>query len=537
MPVETLTAVPRPPFDPDRAERIADAIDLASETLLHLLVFLAPWAFGTTQPWSISLTQSIAFALAALRLLAVAWTRVSGRPIEVWSWARGTNSNPQSPEPRADPALAAMEAADHRHQLWRQRFLNVLRWTTALTLAWCAISFLNARGNYAADANTGHPELVLKTPHIAFLPQSYNGEATTGAFANATALACLFWSVHHLLAGRSRSERDSYSERLPEHVQPSFPLLPARLRRLLWAFCLSGGLLALVSILQRLSGTPNLLWFQATEIGDAEFHFGPFNYRANGAQYFNLIWPLALGHWWITRVRHQALTQMNERAGTGPHAVLFPAGILMSACPMISTNRTGALLSFAGILTVYAALTANARQRNTRHRASLHAFFGCALAFALYLGWLPLEHRLQSFTGIRIDPTLHQRLDQQRATLQIVRDFPILGIGPGAFGSVYPAYAPAGARTDPFTHNDYLQYAAEWGVPITVLLLTALAISLLHPWLTGAEPRLLIGTIQTGIVLVLLHALIDFPLQIHALTLTLTILLAILVTLPSRHRA
>jgi O-antigen ligase len=67
-------------------------------------------------------------------------------------------------------------------------------------------------------------------------------------------------------------------------------------------------------------------------------------------------------------------------------------------------------------------------------------------------------------------------------TLMMIRDHPLSGIGPGNFRVVYPLYAASFAR-DPLcnyqiqiykAHNDYLQLAAECGIPALLFFLLLL---------------------------------------------------------------
>src|SRR5208283_2520082 len=78
-----------------------------------------------------------------------------------------------------------------------------------------------------------------------------------------------------------------------------------------------------------------------------ENQFGPYHYRSNAAQYFNLLWPVCLGFWWNLQsqsaIRHSSFVIRNF------HHVLLPCAAIMAACPIISTSREGALVA-AGML-------------------------------------------------------------------------------------------------------------------------------------------------------------------------------------------
>ena len=127
--------------------------------------------------------------------------------------------------------------------------------------------------------------------------------------------------------------------------------------------CLSGALLAVEGIAQRLSGTNKLLWLMETRINrEASSQFGPYAYRANAAQYFNLVWPVCLGFWWTL---HRSGGFKKWR-----HHLLIPCGMVMAAAPVISTSRGGALvaggmLGLAALFLMLAPLLLSERPRHS----------------------------------------------------------------------------------------------------------------------------------------------------------------------------
>jgi putative inorganic carbon (HCO3(-)) transporter len=57
-----------------------------------------------------------------------------------------------------------------------------------------------------------------------------------------------------------------------------------------------------------------------------------------------------------------------------------------------------------------------------------------------------------------------QRLMFWQAAIRILKDFPVLGVGPGNFSAVYAKYKLPLAWETNFTHNSYLQIGAETGI-------------------------------------------------------------------------
>ncbi|MDH3273556.1 MAG: O-antigen ligase family protein [Gammaproteobacteria bacterium] len=126
------------------------------------------------------------------------------------------------------------------------------------------------------------------------------------------------------------------------------------------------------------------------------------------------------------------------------------------------------------------------------------------------------------------------RDEVSRDTLAIVRDFPLTGTGAGSFYSTYPMYnsgevAPAFYR---HAHNDYLQFASEFGLPA----LAVLAFSVLASFWAAVSAqiarrdRLLQGmgfATTMGIVALLIHSAVDFNLQIPANAAMFVVLMAL----------
>ena len=184
-------------------------------------------------------------------------------------------------------------------------------------------------------------------------------------------------------------------------------MLPERLRRLLWLLCLNGAVLGVEGIVQRASGSGKLFFLVEPQMNqEALDQFGPYAYRANAAQYFNLLWPLCLGFWWT-------LHRTGGLRGKAHHLLLFCAAI-MAACPIISTSRGGALVA-AGILVLAAvfltvtnlfARTWRLPDRRARWgtTAMLGLFLRCALALGWYFGWDALEPRMEQISGRFSEP-------------------------------------------------------------------------------------------------------------------------------------
>lgn len=479
------------------------------------MVVVTPWAFGTTEPWSVAFMSCVGCGLGLL-LLFKHWVR-----------RRTGYCPPRWGEPVAPRGQPSGFRPSTRTARWLTRSLAGL---TVFILLYILVSALNARSRFDHDVQ------IFYDNYIAWLPHSYDATATWHSFAMNLGLAAFFWALRDWLLGRTEEERGA---------DPSVPLpwgfgfsveLPRRVSWLLWILCVNGMAVGIVSILQRLDGTDRLLWLVTPRFGAADFHFGPFPYRGNGAQYFNLLWPVCLAFWW-TQVRdRRGLGANGARVGDHPHWALLPAVLVLASCPVISASQGGVIVALIEAILVLAVfLIVNWRVSISARLAMLAPFLG-AVGLAAWLGWGQIasalaggpqdsfRQRLRAGLVQAFEDDLGERLEIYRNAIHIARDQPALGIGAGAFPAVYQLYrANATEPEAAYAHNDWLQLriGLGWiGFGATLLMLA-------HPfvrwWVRDGIPCRwdLVALIWIALGGCLLHAHFDFPVQIYALRLLL----------------
>ncbi|MCF0233941.1 MAG: O-antigen ligase family protein, partial [Thermoguttaceae bacterium] len=87
----------------------------------------------------------------------------------------------------------------------------------------------------------------------------------------------------------------------------------------------------------------------------------------------------------------------------------------------------------------------------------------CVLSIACAFACGVLDREVFSEAG----KSLGYRLDYWRATAAMIKDFPIFGIGPGEFQSVYPQYiVPTASEFIADPHNFAFELAALFGIPL-----------------------------------------------------------------------
>jgi hypothetical protein len=482
--------------------------DGLSGPLLGGMIVFSPWAFGTTQPWSIWAMNVAGYGLGLLLLLKLGLRWRTGYQPPRWDSER--------------PVAQVLSTT-----------LAVL---SLAVLLYCLLGALNARATFLPDERRFEYHNCL-----AWLPHSYDSRSTWTALWTYLGLAGAFWGARDWLLGKSSSElraprAASAAESTEDDTGEGMPF-PARLRVLLWLLAVNGALLGIESIVQRLANSPKLLFLVKPLIHQtADTQFGPYAYRANGAQYFNLLWPVCLGFWWM----------LNRGAGRGSkrHHLLLVCAILMASCPLISTSRAGAIIG-VGMAVVGACflLISHFVLRTTRRRGrsaglgtiwAVLLFFVSAMTLGYSLGWDRLEPRMREL-GTGFDG----REAMYRMAEDMAQEFPVFGTGPGTYESVSELYRPTSlinAFWPAQVHNDWLETRITFGWVGSLLLYLLLAANFLR-WFGrggihgGRRFVLLVWLAQVGC---LLHARFDFPFQVYSVLFLFLLLCAMLSTL-SRH--
>jgi O-antigen ligase len=188
-----------------------------------------------------------------------------------------------------------------------------------------------------------------------------------------------------------------------------------------------------------------------------------------------------------------ALHDPQRRMGYAGVAAAMYAAVIGSA------SRTGFALTTIELIVIFL-LALRRRTLNWRQIALASAVTLIFVAvFTTVVGWDVLLKRLE-----RPDP-FEVRQDLVESTIAMIRARPVAGFGLGTWATVYPQYAHFdNGQYANYAHNDWLQFTAEGGLPV-------LAAMLWFTWLL-ARPAVR-STWGIGLLMVLIHAAVDFPLQ------------------------
>jgi hypothetical protein len=259
--------------------------------------------------------------------------------------------------------------------------------------------------------------------------------------------------------------------------------------------------IALIAAVQVFTSGGKVFWIFPTQYQDLVL--GPILYRNHWAAFVELALPLAIYE--VLRSRGKTL--------------LYAAMVAtLYASVIASASRAGTVLCTAALIVV--PLATFRQGLRVREAGTMFATVALVLAsFSIIVGPEVVWQRL-----LRPDPYAGRR-EFLLSSVAMFREHPGIGFGLGTWSTVYPQYA----LTDPGVwanqaHNDWIQWATEGGVPL-VLLLSAVGV-----WAVRRGVRSPWGF---GVLLVLMHAWVDYPFSRPALAAWIAAVLGLL-SHPSR---
>ncbi len=257
-------------------------------------------------------------------------------------------------------------------------------------------------------------------------------------------------------------------------------------------------LVSILATIQTFTSHGRIFWlFDAPYAAD--YVMGPILYRNHYAAFIEAVLPIAL--YLAVRRERDALLY------SGMAAIMYASVV---AC----ASRAGTVLATGEVVLVPVLLWA---QRRAPGRSVAVALLRMGLLFMIFtvvVGWESVWSRF-----CMPDPMAVRR-ELVWSTVQMAASHPWLGTGLGTWASVYPRYAvfDIGLFANQ-AHNEWLQWTAEGGVPLGILLAT------LFLWSLRPAFRSVWGL---GVVAVFLHAIVDYPFSRPALGSWTIVILALL---------
>ena len=191
---------------------------------------------------------------------------------------------------------------------------------------------------------------------------------------------------------------------------------------------------------------------------------------------------------------------------------------LLSVGLVFSRSRMGITAGVVGMLVVGAIAFLQTRRRSVL--LVLVLILSVPVAYSVWIGLNPVIERFEDLG--RPGPLEEDRLPVWQDTVALVRDYPAAGTGLGTYRWANQHY-----QTSRFSgvyehaHSDYLEFAAEIGIPGAALLFGSLWVLVIRVAqrtlvLERAREKILAAGCAGAMAAILLHSVTDFNLQIPA---------------------
>ncbi|QPC43685.1 O-antigen ligase family protein [Kaustia mangrovi] len=308
---------------------------------------------------------------------------------------------------------------------------------------------------------------------------------------------------------------------------------------LVWTLLAAGAAYAVYGLLGVSLSLDRILWYEQRATG---YLTSTFINRNSAATYFGLasIMAFALLQRQLRRSLQTADgASWHVRIAAAAHRLAGPLGLTLGLfalvfCALLVTgSRAGIAFTVAGLATLILLQLLRSRMRGRGAAGAGLARFGYVVVL------LAVIVALADMAGARLAGRLiagglgqEARLTAYADTAKAIADNALVGTGYGTFEAVYPLYRSAQQITSIWdkAHNDYLELFLGLGVPAALALLAALAM-IVARCAKGAFARRRDAhypmVAVAASVLVGLHALVDFSLQIEAVAMTYATILGI----------
>jgi len=260
------------------------------------------------------------------------------------------------------------------------------------------------------------------------------------------------------------------------------------------------------------------------------------------AEFVLLLWPLLL---WTIFTRDEKKIPKILRHDWMKGAIL---GFVL-ACLLLSYSR-GGLIAFVGQILLLGVLAASFQRATIRWKRVPVTLTSAVLTSVLFFAGINSIrnqfHDVQSvvskatFSADEGTSSVSERQDFWKQATALALEKPMFGWGPYSFRFLQPHIQQGVLQTSDHSHNVFLKYASERGIPAAVLL----GIVFLWSILSGIRSLFRKGSVVpielfliVAVAGVIAHNLIDYNLQFVGIAMPLWLAMGILVSKPSTARS
>ena len=501
-------------------------LDRIFRALLVGLIVLAPLAFGSVYPWAYRFVEAACFGLAALWMLKLhalasvgdvpppdgKLTRSLGVPLGLLLCFIAFQSLPL-------PPVALRLISPSTYSQYRQIFSD---WPARAPGA-DLLSIKESKTSAARNVSAGEAKPLAASSRAVpaiystrWRPLTIAWPLTTTGLMGAMAFAALLLAVALYPAGP------------PGEWRASEQLARIALR----AALASGLIVALAGLIQWATWNGKILWTLVpldwgAPVPSAQRASGPFVNPDHFAGYLAMVFPLMLSGTVFGGFPTSSKPDPARRILCGVAAFLIFVAVALSQ------SRAGWM--GLGLGTVLLFLFAQSRSRSTEDsssskatarslRASLAVLTAMVLLALMFVGGRGREESAARL-GVTVaqgSQDLGQRLAIWLKTPSILREFPLFGVGFGAWPEIFFRFMPAPRAPlfDNAAHNDYLELLVDVGVVGIALVgwLVVRVAARLRSALRTVPDRMLpaLAAIVAGLIAMAAIEFFDFDLHIPA---------------------
>lgn len=282
-----------------------------------------------------------------------------------------------------------------------------------------------------------------------------------------------------------------------------------------------GAAVSAYALMERFFSNGKIYWLFS--IPEGNNHVGPYVYKNHYAGFTEMVFPIVFAafHYYRPRFRYSTLRESLVEVLTHPnaniHILLGFSALLMATSQFVSLSRGGIICLSVGMIFFitmnYVMVTS---RKSGDRKSSVLLLFVCLVVLSVsWFGWAMVFERFEDSVAQGIT-RLNGRQHFWQDSLEIIKDFPLIGSGFGSFGTVYPGYRtfPGNLVVD-HAHSDMVELATTGGLTgfalVSWFILSIVRSSL--AWLVKRKDSyfvfMSIGALSGGIA-ILLHSATDF---------------------------
>jgi O-antigen ligase/Tfp pilus assembly protein PilF len=344
-----------------------------------------------------------------------------------------------------------------------------------------------------------YKETILIHEPLTWVSLSINKKATLMEFFRITAYAAFYVLTIQLL-----TKKDIF-------------------KKIIAVIVVFASLVSFLGILQHILSNNKIFWLR--ELTQGGIPFGPYVNRNHYAGLMEMIFPLVLGLFLFYKPHvtymsfREKITEIFNRPTTNIYILLGFSAILIATSIFLTLSRSG-IVSLCLSMIFFGAMVLERGTSRKRGIIIIIIFVLIALSVG-WFGWDPILERFERIRNAQGDIS-EQRLVIWKDSKNIIKDFPVTGTGFGSFINIYPKYRTiSGDVIADHAHNDYIELFSDGGIIAFLIFawfLLALSFKSYKVFLKRRDIYsiyVFIGSI-TGIIAILIHSITDFNLHIGA---------------------